>query len=69
MYSLVFDIFTDVHYIFTDHGTGGIWIISIVDKNVVESELNYNFLVQFLMYYNFLGSIFDILQNLFTKWR
>ena len=44
-------------------------IISIVGKNVVESELNYNFFVQFLMYYNFFGSIFDILQNLFTKWR
>ena len=46
------------------------FVISIVDKNVVKSELNY-FFVQFLMNYKFLGSIFDIilLQNLFTKWQ
>ena len=44
-------------------------IISIVGKNVVESELKLQIFVQFLMYYKLFGSIFDILQKCFTKWR
>ena len=36
-------------------------IISIVSKNVVESELKLQIFVQFLMYYKFFGSIFDII--------
>ena len=44
-------------------------IISIVGKNVVESELKLQIFVKCLMYYKFWGSIFDILQFFFTKWR
>ena len=36
-------------------------IISIVSKNVVESELKLQIFVQFLMYYKLFGSIFDII--------
>ena len=40
-------------------------IISIVGKNVVESELRLQIFVQFLMYYKILTSYY----NYFTKWR
>ena len=45
MYSLIYDIFTDVHSLIMAQVEFG--IISIVGKNVVESELNYNFLFNF----------------------
>ena len=40
-------------------------IISIVGKNVVESELKLQIFVQFLMYYKFFNSIFDIIYYIF----